>query len=249
MWGGLKLKKLISRLISKLKGENYKIDNDFNIRDLIQIVSNRGFQILRGLIKRIGIKKCEGLFFCGMSVKIKFKNKLFLSKNVIIEDYVFINALSKCGVKIGSNVSIGRNSTIECTGVIRELGEGLEIGDNVGISPNAFFAVRGKVIIGENTIFGPGVSIHSENHIFNDLYKPIRIQGASRKGIIIGKDCWIGSKVIILDGVKIGDGSIVAAGAVVNSDVPNNAIVGGVPARILKYRGMKEEQECEVEAR
>lgn len=159
---------------------------------------------------------------------------------MIIEDYVFINALSKSGVRIGKNVSIGRNSIIECTGVIRELGEGLEIGDNVGISPNAFFAVRGKVEIGENTIFGPGVSIHAENHLFNDLCKPIRTQGSSRKGITIGKDCWIGSKVIILDGVKIGDGCIVAAGAVVNDNVPDYAIVGGIPAKIIKYRGALE---------
>lgn len=230
------MKKLISKMISKLKGDNYQIDNALNIRALLQIVLNRGFQVIRGLFKRIGIKKCEGLLFCGKGVKIRSKDKIILDRSVIIEDNVFINALSKSGIKMGKNVSIGRNSIIECTGVIRELGEGLEIGDNVGISANAFFAVRGKVTIGENTIFGPGVSIHAENHVFSDLYKPIRLQGSNRKGIIIGKDCWIGSKVIILDGVRIGDGCIVAAGAVVNNDVPDNAIVGGVPAKVIKYR-------------
>lgn len=231
------MKKLISALISRLKGERYQVDHNLSAYELIQILSNRLFQVLRGLINRIGIKKCKGLLFCGKRVKIKFKNKLYIDRNVIIEDYVFINALCKTGVKIGKNVSIGRNSIIECTGVIRELGEGITIGDNVGISANAFFAVRGKVEIGENTIFGPGVSIHAENHLFDDLCKPIRMQGSSRKGVLIGHNCWIGSKVIILDGVKIGNGCIVAAGAVVNQDIPDNTIAAGIPAKIIKYRG------------
>ena len=62
------------------------------------------------------------------------------------------------------------------------------------------------------------------------------MQGATRKGVEIGKDCWIGANVCILDGVKIGDKCIVAAGAVVNKDVPSNSIVGGVPAKIIKMR-------------
>ncbi|OPX44823.1 virginiamycin A acetyltransferase [Ruminiclostridium hungatei] len=232
------MKKLVSKLISKLKGENYVIDNAFSIWDIIHIVINRAVQIGRGTVKRIGIRECKGLFFCGKKVRIRSGRNLYLDRNVIFEDNVFINALSKYGVRIGKNVSIGRNSIIECTGVIRELGESLHIGDNVGISPNAFFAVRGKVEIGDNTIFGPGVSLHAENHIFGDRFKPIRAQGATRKGICIGKDCWIGSKAVILDGVHIGDGAIVAAGAVVTGNVPEYAIVGGVPAKIIKYRGV-----------
>ena len=68
--------------------------------------------------------------------------------------------------------------------------------------------------------------------------KPIRLQGATRKGVEIGEDCWIGSKAVILDGVKIGNHVIVAAGAVVNRDVPDYAIVGGVPAKIIKTRNI-----------
>ncbi len=229
---------IISNIISKLKGEKYEVDRGMDAADIAGILFDRGMQVLRGFIKRIGIKKCKGMLFCGKKVKIKGKNKLYLDKNIILGDYVFINALSRNGVRLGRNVSIGQNSIIECTGVIRELGEGIEIGDNVGISPNAFIAVRGSISIGKNTIFGPGVSIHSENHCFSDRYRPIRTQGATREGIKIGKDCWIGSKAIILDGVNIGNGCIVAAGAVVNRDVPDYAVVGGVPAKFLKYRGV-----------
>jgi acetyltransferase-like isoleucine patch superfamily enzyme len=70
----------------------------------------------------------------------------------------------------------------------------------------------------------------------DDLNLAIRLQGVSRKGIKIGKNCWIGSKVTILDGVEIGDSCIVAAGAVVNKSFPSNSVIGGVPAKILKSR-------------
>lgn len=162
--------------------------------------------------------------------------KIKLKGSATIEDGCFINALSKGGITIGNNFSLGRNSIIECTGVIRELGEELIIGENVGIAANAFIAMRGTITIGDNTIFGPGVSIHAENHNFSDLNKPIRKQGATRKEVTIGKDCWIGSKAVILDGVNIGNHVIVAAGAVVTKDVPDYAIVGGVPAKIIKQR-------------
>ena len=141
------------------------------------------------------------------------------------------------GFKKSGKISfIGKKVCIECTGVIRELGESLVIGDNVGISANAFISVRGKVKIGDSTIFGPGVSLFSENHIFEDKSTPVYLQGATRKGIEIGKDCWIGANATILDGVKIGNGCIVAAGAVVNHDVPSYTIVGGVPAKTIKNR-------------
>jgi acetyltransferase-like isoleucine patch superfamily enzyme len=58
----------------------------------------------------------------------------------------------------------------------------------------------------------------------------------NRKGIKIGKNCWIGSKVSILDGVQLGNGCIVAAGAVVTKSFPDNSIIGGVPAKLLKTR-------------
>ena len=90
--------------------------------------------------------------------------------------------------------------------------------------------------IGDDTIFGNYVSLHSENHNYQDKNIPIRLQGVTRKGIKIGRDCWIGSKATILDGSVIGDGCIVAAGAVVRGVIPPYSIVGGVPAKIIKSR-------------
>jgi acetyltransferase-like isoleucine patch superfamily enzyme len=139
-------------------------------------------------------------------------------------------------VSIGNDVSILKNTIIECTGVIRNLGEGILIGNNVGIAQNCFIQVRGKVVIGNYVIFGPNVSIFSENHNFNNPDMSISMQGESRKGVTIEDGVWIGTRSVILDGVTIGKNSIVAAGSVVTKNVPPNTIYGGVPAKLLKTR-------------
>lgn len=228
--------KIINKVISKIKHEPYKIDEAITTSVMINIVLEKVMMLIRGMFNKLFFKKSKGILFIGKRVKIKCKKKITFNGSATIEDGCFINALSKDGIKVGGNFSLGRNSMIECTGVIRELGEELVIGKNVGIAANAFIAMRGKVEIGDNTIFGPGVSIHAENHNFEDLETPIRLQGATRRGVHIGQDCWIGSKAIILDGVHIGNHVIVAAGAVVNKDVPDYAIVGGVPAKVIKMR-------------
>lgn len=231
--------KMLNKVISKIKKENYVVDSNITFFVLFGIIIKKMKMLIRGILIKPFLKKSKGMLFIGKKCDIRCKKKIKLLGSATIEDYTKIDALSKDGIEIGNNFSIGRNSIIECTGVLRELGECLKIGENVGIAANAFIAVRGKIIIGSNTIFGPGVSIHSENHNFSDLKTPIRLQGATRKGITIGENCWIGAKVTILDGVHIGNNVIIAAGAVVNKDIPDYAIVGGVPARIIKMRNEK----------
>ena len=63
---------------------------------------------------------------------------------------------------------------------------------------------------------------------------PIRLQGTSHKGIIVGDNCWIGAKATILDGVRIGNGCVIAAGSVVTKSFPDNVIIAGNPAKIIK---------------
>ncbi len=234
------MRKILNKLISKIKGEKYEIDEAISISTMFGLIWTKGMMVLRGILRKPFFNKSKGILFIGKRVKIKNKKKITFNGSATIEDGCFIEALSKGGIEIGNNFSLGRNSIIECTGVIRELGEKLIIGQNVGIAANAFIAMRGKVEIGDDTIFGPGVSIHAENHNFKDLDRTIRLQGATRKGIKIGKNCWIGSKVIILDGVNIGDNVIIGAGAVVTKDIPDYAIAAGVPAKIIKMR--KEEK-------
>lgn len=159
-------------------------------------------------------------------------------RNLNIERGCYIDALSVEGLQMGKNVSFGYSTCLRITGSLGSMGNGIKIGNNVGLGSHGFYGCgMGHLEIGDDTIFGNYVSIHPENHNYSDLSIPIRLQGVSTSGgVKIGNGCWIGAKATILDGTNIGDGCIVAAGAVVKGDFPDNAIIGGVPAKILKYR-------------
>jgi len=234
------LNRVVSHLITRIKKEPYTLDESISSIDIMIIIFEKGMQALRGVWKCLFLGKHSGIVFVGKKVTIKHAKHIRTKGGLTIGDYCQINALSKEGIEFGNNVSLGSGTIIECTGVIRELGEKLVIGNYVGFAQNCFIEVRGKITIGDNCIFASGVNMAAENHNYTNCEIPIRQQGATRKGIVINKDCWIGTKAIILDGVHIGEGSIIAAGAVVNKDIPPYSIVGGVPAKIIKSRIPKE---------
>nr|WP_256435106.1 acyltransferase [Deinococcus sp. JMULE3] len=107
-------------------------------------------------------------------------------------------------------------------------------GDDCTLNPYA--VVRGRVRMGSGVRIGAHASIIGFNHGFADPHTPVFQQAETVRGIEIGDDVWIGSSVTILDGVRVGSHTILAAGAVVTRDVPDYAVVGGSPARILKSR-------------
>ena len=113
----------------------------------------------------------------------------------------------------------------------------IEIGENASINPYA--CISGNVKIGNGVRIASHVSIVGFNHGFDDIETPIYRQPLTSLGVEISDDVWIGANAVVLDGVKIGRGAIVAAGAVVAKDIPAMAIAGGVPARVLRYRGDK----------
>ena len=134
--------------------------------------------------------------------------------------------------KCGRNVNIKR-------GAFFGLGRDIEIGNNSDIGLNAHIARiggGGELIIGDNVMIAPEVVILTLGHCYNDINTPINRQGDFASKVIIENDVWIGIRSIILQGVRIGEGAIVGAGAVVTNDVPPWTIVGGVPAKILKRR-------------
>ncbi|HBK28739.1 MAG TPA: acetyltransferase [Parabacteroides sp.] len=116
----------------------------------------------------------------------------------------------------------------------RQIGGGIFIGSGSGLGVNG--SVHGPLRIGENVMMGPDVTILSQTHNIERTDIPMGKQGMREAEVIIGNDVWIGMRSIIMPGVKIGDGAVIGAGAVVTKDVPDYAIVGGVPARIIKYR-------------
>ncbi|HUR11416.1 MAG TPA: DapH/DapD/GlmU-related protein [Flavitalea sp.] len=227
---------LMQNVVKKLGKTNYTIDSSLSYKDKWIVLFEKGICFLRGLYYRIWLKKCDGFLFVGRNCKLRFLHKITMGKTIIIGDHVEINGLCKKGITIGNNVSIHRNTIIECTGVLSKLGEGLAIGNNVGIAQNVFIQVRGFVQIGSNSMFGPGSSLFSENHCHDLTGIPMIKQPTIRKGVIVEDDVWVGAKAVILDGVTIGKGSIIAAGCVVLHDVPAYSIVAGVPGRIIGCR-------------
>ena len=140
----------------------------------------------------------------------------------------FLRAASAKGFirKCGKNVNIEHGAVISSK---------LSIGDNSGVGIDCICG--GEVTIGNDVMMGPECVIISRNHAFADTEIPMRLQGyQDPKPCKIGNDVWIGRRVMIMPGVTIGNGVIIAAGAVVTKDVPDYAIVGGVPAKIIKKR-------------
>lgn len=109
-------------------------------------------------------------------------------------------------------------------------GRHIKLGKNVFINHACSFLDMAGITIEDNVQIGPRVNVITENHPVD----PNKRKHLDLKAVLIKKNAWIGAGATILPGVTIGENAIVAAGAVVNKDVPDNAIVGGVPAKVLK---------------
>lgn len=218
----------IEYLINKVLNRNFKFDNNIPLNYILFIFFDRGFRLVRGLLR------LSKFIYIGSNVKIKCKEKITIGSSVSINDNVLIDALSLDGISIGNNSKINSYSFIIASGSLQDIGKGIFIGSNVAIGEFSYIGGAGGVIIGNDTIIGQYFSAHPENHNYEDKNLLIREQGVNRQGIKIGANCWIGSKVTILDGVKIGNNCIIAAGAIVTKSFPQNVLIGGVPARILK---------------
>lgn len=172
----------------------------------------------------------------GRNVRFRYLSRIQFGKMLKAGDNVLFSALGKRGISLGNNVSIGSYSQVVVSTTLNNPGDGIYIGDRVGIGEFAYLGGGGGLKIGSDCIVGQYFSCHPENHHYQDIESLIRLQGVSRKGIEIGSGCWIGSKVTILDGSKIGNHCVIAAGAVVSGSFPDHSVIGGVPARIIKSR-------------
>ena len=149
-------------------------------------------------------------------------------------------------ISCGKRVYIGRNSSFTPHSV--------SVGNNVSLGINTLImSTRAKVTIGDDVMFGPGVTIitgdHNISHVGRTMISVTDEEKAPEddQDVIIENDVWIGANVTILKGVTVGTGSVVAAGSVVTKSVPPYQIWGGVPARYLKDRFTDDELKIHIE--
>ena len=175
------------------------------------------------------------LFYNEIS-KYSFKGMISVGKNVKFyqklrltgDGYIYICANSSFGYKIG-----GRYYGGSCEIQTRSKEAVIRIGNNVAANNNLFIMARKSIVIEDDVLIGESVTIMDHNAHGVDPYRRRTSFGTPRE-IIIKNNVWIGNNVTILPGVIIGENSIVAAGSVVKGKFPNNIVLGGNPAVIIK---------------
>lgn len=171
------------------------------------------------------------------------------------EVHQFMHTVSQEALKITAEINSGYHEPAELRTLFSKLigkpvdesfaffppfytdcGKNINIGKNVFLNMGCKFQDQGGIFIGDGTLIGHNVVLATLNHAMDPEERSSMIPAP----IHIGKRVWIGANATVLPGVTIGDGAIVAAGAVVTKDVPENTVVGGVPARVLRKIGKEE---------
>lgn len=208
------------------------------LRDLAGYLWRRGaMPWARGLLRRWRLGACGGRLFVGRRVRLHFPRYISVGRNVYIGDDTSISGLSRDGVRIGDHVRIREQVWVQATSTLDNPGVGVTIAEGTYIGPRCMLGAGGGILIGRRATLGAAVHVLAEDHAFRDAEVPIHEQGVTRKGIVIEDEVWIGNAAILLDGVRIGHGAVVGAGAVVTRDVPARAVAVGNPARVVGMRG------------
>lgn len=208
------------------------IEYELYISLLSPLPDGAGFYLRKIFYPRLFKKVGSGLIIW-RNVVIRHTNKIEIGDNVTIDDNCLIDArgVGSNGLVIEDNVIINRNCMIQAkSGPVR-------IGTHTSLGSNSVIVSMDGVNIEERVLTAGGCYISAGAYHFDDPDAAVMDQGAFAKGAIhIGANSWLGTGVIVLDGVQIGKGAIIGAGAVVAKNVPDQAIAAGVPAKTLRFR-------------
>lgn len=170
-----------------------------------------------------------------MYTLIKYSTKLvFLFLNTPLLMFRYIKSLSNTYSVNQKNIKrlsrIGYNVQLACN-------KNIYIGSNTYVNGGYLVASKNaKIVIGDNCLISYNVHMRTDMHNYENKEILIQNQGHQEKDIVIGDDVWIGYGAQVMAGVKIGNGAVIAAGSIVTKDVPEYAVVAGIPSRIIKYR-------------
>lgn len=183
----------------------------------------------RRLFRRVG---CGVIF--GRGLALRHPGRISLGDRVAIDDNVMLDAwgAGNEGLDIGDDVIISRNCVVQAKLAPIRIGARTDVGCGTVMSSVSGIDIGKAVLIAGNCYIGGG------RYVTDRLDIPMMDQGLFTKGrVVIGDDVWLGAAAVVLDGVNVGRGCIVGAGAVVTKDLPDYAVATGVPARVLSIRG------------
>ena len=190
---------------------------------------------LRSKLYPLILGKCgKGVIF-GANVVLRHPQKISIGDNAIIDDNVMIDAkgLDNAGIILENEVFIGRNSILSCKGGNITLKERVNIGFNCEVYSSSTVEIGADTLLAAYTYIVGGGSYNLDR---KDIPISKQPDFEGKGGIFIGQGTWIGAHCVILDGVRIGTGSVIAAGAVVNKEIPPMSIAAGIPAKVIKER-------------
>lgn len=178
----------------------------------------------------------------GLLLRLLFIKTWITRKNIIFKGWCVIHSFKGCKISIGSGTILNSCFSSNMLGlyqrciIVARYGGKIEIGENCGISGSTIYSWD-QIKIGGNTLIGANCKIIDND--FHPIEAEYRYLGLDKKytrkaSIEIGNDCFIGMNSIILKGTKLGDNVVVGAGSVVHGSFPDNCIIAGNPARIIK---------------
>jgi acetyltransferase-like isoleucine patch superfamily enzyme len=193
---------------------------------------------LRGVLYRLMLRM-DGWAAIESGVRLRFANRIRLGHGAYLDQGVYIHACPN-GVSIGDGTLVMHGAVLHVYNFRNLPSAGIRIGRDALISEYTVIRGQGGVTIGDRVYTSPMTQIVAVNHVFDDPDRPFVEQGITAQGIVIEDDVWLGASAVVTDGVHIGRGAVVAAGAVVTSDVPAHTVVAGVPARVVREVGARE---------
>jgi acetyltransferase-like isoleucine patch superfamily enzyme len=172
----------------------------------------------------LALRLARRRFLTPTGYRMRLDGMLFLGRGVQLQ----IGPTAR--VRFGRWTWIGHGTKIRChEGEVR-------IGAKTVLGQDCTISAYQHVSIGEQCIVADRVMLIDFDHNVGEVERPIRVQGIYKRDVRVGSNVWIGHGAQIMRGVSIGDNSIIGAGAIVTKDVPANAVVAGVPARVIRMR-------------
>ncbi len=205
-----------------------KLGNSVRIQSGVEFIQPRQIEIG----DRVTINRGSYISSAGTNKSRLGNNRVCLEERVTLGTNVQLNTFGN-----NSRIHLSKEVILDCGVDLRSLEQGyILIDESTYIGPYTCLAGPGHIKIGKNCLISSHSGIYANNHNFANPNLKIADQGITSDGITIEDDCWLGTGVKVLDGVAIGQGSVIGAGAVVTKDIPPYSVAVGVPAKVISRR-------------